>query len=416
MVKALEGIKVVEVSTIAAGPMAGRLLADWGADVIHVEHPVTGDPWRTWITKPDGSPLDEEVNYHHWENSNRNKRSIALNIAQDRGRGILGKLIERSDVFITNRRPYELKKFKLDYETLSLVNRRLIYGSVTGFGKFGPDSNAPGHDTVAFWARSGFMNLLQQYGGPPPSMGYRTIAAGDNFTGLALACGILLALFVRERTGLGQEVDVSLLHTGIFALVPVAMALSKIDKDFGSLAEYERINCREREHAPPFSISYETKDGRWLQFSLAPPDPYMLGLFKAIGRQDLLLDPKFGTPEARAQNKLELFRILEDVFRTKTLAQWKSLLNEAGLIWSPIQNLQEVIEDPQAKANGVFATFDHPSLGQLQVVSNPIKLSKTPATMRIPAPEFAQHTEEVLMELGYTWEEIRQFKQEGIIP
>jgi crotonobetainyl-CoA:carnitine CoA-transferase CaiB-like acyl-CoA transferase len=415
MALALEGIRVVEVTTMAAGPMAARLLADWGADVIHVEHPGTGDPWRTWLKKPDGSLFDNEVNYHYWENHNRNKRSITIDIAHDKGREILYKLIERADVFLTNRRPYELKRFKLEYETLRQMNPKLIYGSVTGFGRNGPDSDAPGHDTVAFWARSGFVYLLQQHGAPPPSPGYRTVAAGDNVSGLALACGVLLALFVRDRTGLGQEIDVSLLHTGIFALVPVAMALSTIDKSFVSTAEYEKFIRRERDEVSPLFVSYETKDGRWLQLSLAPPDPYWSGFCKALGKQDLEGDPRFSTLEARIQNQSALFQILEDVFRTKTLVEWRSRLNDTGMLWSPIQSPKEVVADPQARANDVFVRFDHPSFGRLEVVSNPIKLSKTPATIRMPAPEFGQHTEEVLLELGYTWEEIGQFKQEGIV-
>ena len=411
MVLALDGIKVVEVTTMAAAPMAGRLLGDWGAEVIRVEHPETGDPWRGWLTQ-GGLELPPELQYHFWENYNRNKKSVTLNISQETGRKILYKLVEKADVFLTNRRPFELEKFSLEYDTLSRLNPRLIYASLTGFGRKGPEKDAPAHDTVAFWARSGFMYLLQQGGMPPPIPGYRTLASGDKLSSIAVACGIILALLARERTGEGQEVDVSLLHTAVFALVNVALALGPIEEVFG---EGEEVVRREREEMSPLVVCHQTKDERWLQLSLAPSEPYWSGLCQAMERPDLEHDPRFESIEARTENQADLFHIFEEVFRSKTLAEWTPRLIETEMLWAPVQSPREVINDPQARANDVFVPYDHPDFGQIEVVANPIRLSKTPATVRTPAPEFSQHTEEVLLELGYTWEDIAQFKEQGII-
>jgi len=404
MVFALEGIRVVEVATMAAAPMAGRFLGDWGAEVIHVEDPVTGDPWRSWWTWGGLKP-PPELEYGWVEHCDRNKKSVTLDLSQETGREILSKLVQSADIFLTNRRPFELEKFSLEYDTLSRLNPRLIYASLTGFGRKGPERDAPGHDTVAFWVRSGFVYLLQQRGMAPPMAGSRTLAAGDKLTAIAVACGIILALLVRERTGVGQEVDVSLLHTAIHALREAALA-SGVAEDMLE---------REREEVYPLVNLYETKDGRWLQLCLAPPAPYWPGLCQAMERPDLEHDPRFESIEAQIENQQALFHILEEIFHSKTLEEWKPRLTEAGMLWAPVQSPREVINDPQARANDVFVPYDHPDFGRIEVVSNPIQLSKTPATVRAPAPEFSQHTEEVLLELGYSWEDIARFKEQGII-
>ena len=212
MAKALEGIKIIEVAQWAAAPMGGRLLADLGADVIHVENPVTGDAYRYFQSTPDnplnaGRGVPYHINYN-WECYNINKRGITLNLDSEQGRGIFYKLIEQADVFISNLRPYELEKFQLDYETLSKINPRLIFASLTGYGLTGPDRNSPGYDIISYWSRAAIPYLLD-------ALGFRP-AIGDNLGGLMLAFGIMSALFVRERTGIGQAVDTSLFNLGEF--------------------------------------------------------------------------------------------------------------------------------------------------------------------------------------------------------
>jgi len=400
MALALEGIKVVDLSQVAAAPMAARHLADFGADVIHVENPTGGDSWRV-LPAERSSEISSEIN-HRWENFNRNKRGMTLNLAHERGREVMYKLLEKTDVFLTSVRPFQLKRFKLDYDTLSQLNPRLIYSSLLGYGKKGPDRDLPSTETTAFFARAGVAHVSKE---PAPYPLVPPLASEDNVAALALAYGIMIALFVREKTGVGQEVDVSLLHIGIYAIsIDIAGALVT-GKD-------RQIIPREEAKIAPSNF-YQTKDGRWLRCVIR--DNYYARFCQGIGREDLVHDPRFEESKSRADNHAALFDILKEVFATKTLDEWKAQLNEASVNWGPVQTLPEVVTDPQARANDIFVSFDHPTYGPMEVVANPVNLSKNPATVRLPAPEFGQHTEEVLLEYGYTRENIAQFKEQGII-
>jgi crotonobetainyl-CoA:carnitine CoA-transferase CaiB-like acyl-CoA transferase len=404
MAMALEGIKVVEVAQAAAAPMGGRLMADLGADVIHIENPITGDSHRYFQSTPDdprtaGRGVPSNVNYN-WELYNINKRGITLNLASEDGRQIIHRLIEKADVFTSNLRPTELEKFKLEYETLNKINPKIIFASLTGYGRNGPNKNSPGYDIISYWARAAIPYLMD-------ALGFRP-AFGDNLGGLMLAFGIMTALFVRERTGMGQEVDMSLFGLGVFQMsFDVSGAL--IEK-----REFEEWRPRGREDSRnPLVGMYATKDARQLVLMCLQPDLYWSKVCQAIEREDLIDDPRFNTFEGRATNRMELFSILDEAFMNKSMDEWKPIL--AGIPSAPIQNLLEVINDPQARANDFYVTLDHPAHGPMEVVAPPVKLSKTPASVRTAAPEFNQHTEEVLLEAGYTWEEIERFSKEGII-
>lgn len=259
------------------------------------------------------------------------------------------------------------------------------------------------------------MYMLQQQGKAPPSAGYRALAAGDKTSGMTLACGILLAILAREQTGEGQEVDVSLLNTGIFTQVSLALHLGGFEEMFDTEEEYTTRLRREREDVSPLHVSFETKDERWLQLSLAPSHRYWSRFCRAMEMDHLENDPRFDTIQSRMENQPALFQIIEEAFRERTLAEWTERLDPADLLWSPIKSPTEVLEDPQVEANDYVVLFDHPEFGDIQVLANPIKHSKTPATLRAPAPEFGQHTEEILLDLGYTWEDIEQFKTDEII-
>lgn len=406
---ALQGIKVLDVSQVAAVPMAARHLADFGADVIHVERPATGDSLRVVQAGMGGTFIQSEIDYV-WENYNRGKRSVTLDLSQDGGREILYKLAEKADVFLTNFRPFEIKKFKLEYETLNRLNPRLIYGSLTGYGKKGMERDASGYDQSAYWARSGIPHKLAALAalapGTPPSAFLP--AFGDSAAALALAYGVMMALFVRERTGVGQDVDVSLFHTGVYQLSFDIAGTLVTQRDC------ERLQSRE-DSPNPLSALYQTKDGRWLLLSILHPERYWSMFCRAIEREDLEHDPRFEPLEPMIENRAALMHILDEIFLSKTLDEWKPRLNEEGLPWSPVQNLPEVVNDPQARANDFFVSYDHPTYGRIEVVANPINLGKTPATVRTPAPEFGQHTEEVLLEYGYTWEDIAQLKENKVI-
>lgn len=406
MTLALEGIKVVDVSQVAAVPMAARHLADFGAEVIHVENPAGGDFWRNFQagqgTGAAGVP--SEINYN-WENFNRNKKSVTVDLSQEKGQEIIYKLVDKADIFVTNMRPFELEKFKVEYDTLSRLNPRIIYGSLTGFGKKGPERDAPAYDATAYWCRAGIPYMLTPFETSGP--GFRP-AFGDNVAALALAFGIMTALFVRQRTGVGQEVDLTLFHTGIYQIgFDIAGALV-------TGQDFEEWRQRSRDDAPnALALPYQTKDGRRISLVVLQPDRYWSMFCQAIAREDLEHDPKFESFEPRRENATALIHILDEVFLTRTLDEWKPRLS--GIPFAPVQNLLEVINDPQARANDFFVSFDHPTYGRIEVIANPVKLSKTPATVRMPAPELGQHTEEVLLEYGYTWENIAQLKEEGVI-
>ncbi|MBI4283196.1 MAG: CoA transferase [Chloroflexi bacterium] len=397
MVSGLEGIKVIETASVFAGPIAGRMLADWGADVIHIESPIIGSD----LARRQGTTVGSRVVP---QNFNRNKRGITLNLSQDSGLKILYGLLAKADVLLCNYRPRELKKFRLEYATLSRLNPGLILANVTGYGKTGPDKNQPGFDFTAYFPRSGLLQRLQVPGIPPPQS---PMGVGDNMAGLALALGIMTALFIRSQTGKGQEVDVSLFQTGVFAIsYDIACAL---------VAGQDEQPVERENLANAVNTCYQTQDGRWLRLGLSRPDQYWAAFCRAIGRQDLANDPRFTAFQPRTENHAALFHILEEVFLTKPLDEWQVRLTEAGLPWAPVQSLSEVIADPQARANDFFVTYDHPTHGRLELVANPVKLSQTPATVRMPAPELGQHTEEVLLEYGYTWQDIERFKEQGVI-
>ncbi|UCB43875.1 MAG: CoA transferase [Dehalococcoidales bacterium] len=403
MVQALEGIKVMETASVYAGPMAGRLLADWGADVVHIEHPVRGDIARSESSKRGGKIIQSDINYR-FENFNRNKRSITLDLSLETGRQVVHKLLETADVYISNFRPRELKAYELEYETLSQLNPGIIHANVCGYGKKGPDRDLPGYEFTSYFPRTGMLHVLQTPGAGP---GLPPYGLGDNVAGMTLACGIMTALFIRERTGVGQEVDVSLFQAGVYAL--------SLDIAGSLVTGQDRQQVETRDVANPLVSPYRTKDNRWLYLGVSQPDLYWSRFCRAIGREDLEHNPRFATFDLRIENHIALNQILEEVFQDRILDEWKAPLNEAGLPWSPVQNLPETTADPQARANDFYVAYDHPTYGHIEGVANPIQLSKITVGVTRPAPELGQHTEEVLLEHNYTWEDIERFKQQGVI-
>ncbi|MFC1966237.1 CaiB/BaiF CoA transferase family protein [Chloroflexota bacterium] len=400
----LEGIKVVQTASAFAGPMAGRLLADWGADVIWVENSNRAEISRNQHDMRNvGRMIMSDIDYRG-ENLHRSKRGIALDLSQEEGQKILHKMLEHADVYLSNFRPREFKKFKLEYETLSQLNPRLISANVYGYGKKGPDKDLPATEFTGYFAKSGILHTLQMPGSSPV---LNPIGLGDHVAGMSLACGIMSALFMRGRTGRGQEVDVSLLHTGIFTLsFDIAGAL---------VTGQDRQPVELRDFHNPLHNSYQTKDSRWLRLAVADADIYWSRLCQVIEREDLEHDPRFTSTKLIADNHTALFDILEKGFRSKTLDEWRVRLDKAGIVWGPVQNFPEVIADPQARANDLFVSYDHPDYGHIEVVSNPIKFSEGQEMISRPAPKLGQHTEEVLLEYGYTLEDIEKFKRQRII-
>jgi crotonobetainyl-CoA:carnitine CoA-transferase CaiB-like acyl-CoA transferase len=434
---ALEGIKVIDVSQVAAVPMCARHLADFGADVLHIESAVTGDSWRNLQAGAGGGPagIPSDIPYN-WEAFNRNKRSVAIDLSKEGGRNIIYRMVEKADIFLTNLRLSEREKFKIEYKILNALNPRLIYGSVTGHGMEGPDKDVPAYDTTVFWARSGVSHLLTIPGMSGPNS---RPAFGDNVAGLGLAFGVMNALYARDRIGVGQEVDISLFFTGLYQLTfdaAAAMTTGRDEMEYRLTDGFEgtederkerdaliadsklailRLADFYRERIPnPMANTYGTKDGKLIRFNALQAERYWSKFCKLIGREELEPDPRFATMEARKENCKELYHIFIKAFQTRTLEEWRPLI--ADIPASPIQTLVDVVNDPQARANNFFLPYNHPNYGKMEIMASPVNMSETPATIRMPAPEFSQHTEEVLLEEGYSWEEIERFREEGVIP
>ncbi len=436
MASALEGIKVIDVSQVAAVPIAARFLGDLGADVIHVEHPVRGDSWRAFQAGAGGRyGVPSPINYT-WEVYNRNKKGMTLDMSKPEGKAIIQKLAEGADVFITNLRLWELEKFGVEYETLKRLNPKIIFASLTGYGKKGPDRNAPAYDVTAAWWRAGIQHMLSLPG--MPNVGFRS-AFADCVAGVILFGGVMTALYEREKTGVGQEVETSLFATGLHLLHGDIAGALITGLDFkdpipGAPAQEDPVTKRrneliaeaqvcanrlaefENENRPnPLASNYYSKDDRVIHLHALQPDNYWSRMCQVLGRPDLEKDPRFASYAPRTKNSVALYHIMKDIFKTKTTDEWRKLLSEAGIPFATQQKLSEVVNDPQGEANDYFPIFDHPAYGKIKVLANPINLSETPATIRMGAPEFSQNTEEILMELGYTWEDIGRFKEQKII-
>ena len=404
MIKALEGIKVVEVGGAAAMPFVGMFMGSWGAEVIHVEPPDRGDMMRILLAQgASGWTRPQSINYL-WEHVSRNKKSMGIDMGLPEGQAILHKLIASADICLNNLRPYEMEKFNLTYPLLSRINPKIIFANLTGYGRRGPEKNTGGYDSVAFWARSGVMDLMHDEESAP---NISRPAYGDSITSISLLAGVMTALFARERTGLGQEVEVSLFNTATWVL--------GFDISGCLITGEDALRPQRRTMANPIRNIYPTKDKRWIMLGMTNAQHYWPGFCKAIERLDLENDPKFATFEARAQNAGELVAIIEAIFRTKTYAEWIAILSANRLVWSPVKTPLEVTQDEQALANDFFVEWDHPRYGKIKVLNNPIKLSKTPAGIKSRAPDLGEHTDEIMKGLGYSEAEVAKMRKTGII-
>jgi len=344
-----------------------------------------------------------KINYL-WEHVDRNKRSIAINMGAAGGQAVLHKLITQADVLLNNLRPYELEKFKLTYEILAKLNPQLIFANLTGYGTRGPERNTGGYDSVAFWARSGVMDLMHEADSAPS---ISRPAYGDSTTSLCLLAGVMAALFMRERTGLGQKVEVSLFNTAVYVLGSDLSGCLVTGED--------SVRPQRKTMGNPIRNLYPTKDQRWMMLGMTNAQHYWPGFCRAIERPDLEKDPKFATFDDRTKNPGELVAIIEKIFRNKTYAEWVKILQANNLVWSPVKTPLEVSQDEQGWANDFFVEWEHPRYGKMKMINNPIKLSSAPAEYRRGAPELGEHTGEILKELGYSEAEFSKMKQEAIV-
>lgn len=397
----LEGIKVLDVGEYLAAPGAAAVLGDWGAEVIKIESPQTGDRQRG-IMSTGVIPITS-VNYL-LELTNRNKRSIALDIRVDRGRQVLRQLVERSDIFITNFLADTRRQLHVEYGEIAAINPRIIYVRINGYGQRGPESERPGYDFAAFWSRAGFSASLGEPGAPPIA---QIPGIGDLSTAGFAAGAASAKLFERERTGKGALVDLSLLGSGVWVNSCSIMVGILSGKGYPRLSRAEMGN-------PLWNI-YRTRDGKWFHLNMLISDPYWPGFCRAIDRQDLERHPKFASHIKRGENNRELIAILDQVFATRPLEEWARRLDEHGCIWARIQEVNDLDSDPQVAANQYLIDVDHPTHGPIKLAASPVRFDDRPVEIRMTAPEVGQHTEEVLLELGYNWEDLVRLKDEQVI-
>lgn len=403
MTKALEGIKVVEIGAAVAMPIAGMLMGSWGADVVHVEPPGGGDMQRYSSHRLGAWTQYSEINYL-WEHVDRNKKSICINLASPEGQELIHKLCANADVFLNNLRPYEMQKFNLTYEAISARNPGIIYANLTGYGLNGPEKNSGGYDSVAFWARSGVMEMMHD---PDTAPNISRGAYGDSITSLSLLAGVMTALFTRERTGIGQQVEVSLYNTATWVLGFDITGCLVTGKD--------APRPQRKSMANPIRNYYPTKDNRWIMLGMTNAQTYWPEFCKAIDRPELQNDPKFVDFDARQKNCVELINIITDIFRSKTYTEWLAHLRKFKLVWSPVVTPLEVTHDEQAIANDFFGEMDITGHGKIKVLNNPIKLSATPAAIQSRAPELGEHTAELMARLGYDAAEVARMRDAGVI-
>lgn len=398
----LEGLKVVELSFWFAGPAAGMLLGECGADVIKVEPLDGGDPLRgISVEERHGHP--SEVNYL-LELVNRNKRSVAIDLRQDEGREAIDRLVKDADIFVTNLRPGALDRLKMTTDRLTELNPRLIYGLLTAFGPEGPDRDKGGFDEVGFWARGGFLSFMGEPDAPPTQLHG---AMGDLTTAMCLVAGISMALLVRERTGKGQVVDSSLLSAGMW--------VSGFDLQTTLFTGDDPGRQRRTDAFSPLYNIYKCGDGRWVQFTMPQTDRFWGPVCRALGIAHLENDERYNTQEKLMDRKQEVVALFDQAFVHRPLKEWASRFDQEQLIWAHDARLSEVITDPQVAANRFLAQVPHPSLGDLKEVGVPFRLRETPPKPSGSAPEWAQHTEEVLQNAGYSWDEIIALKDRGVI-
>ncbi len=400
----LSGIRIVDWSIRATGPSATALLADMGADVIKVETLNGGDPDRgaakdatAKLTLPNGLPYNFLTN-------NRNKRSIALDLTKEEGRQVMYSLVAKADIFVQNFRYGVAKKLKMDYETLQKHNPSLVYASCTGYGRKGKQAVQSAMDATIHGA-SGLMLGIGEPDMPPIAI---PGAINDQVSAIMLLNGIMIALFHRERTGEGQEVNVTMLGTMIW--VQKNNILTTI------LAKKARPRQKRSKPSNPLVNHYRCKDGLWVVLGLFQTDRYWPVLCRALGLEEYIDDPRFSTAKGKEENSAEMVALLDNAFATKNRAEWLEILAEADLLYSAVRDYWEVVNDPHVLENEFIVEYDHPDLGKIKEIGIPIELSKTPGSIRTPAPQLGQHTEEVLIDLlGLSWEDIENLKDKQVI-
>jgi crotonobetainyl-CoA:carnitine CoA-transferase CaiB-like acyl-CoA transferase len=396
------GLKVIDCASFIAGPAAATILSDFGADVIKVEPPDIGDPYRFLYLLPP-NPVSNK-NYF-WRLTNRNKRGIALNLKSREGLDIMHKLIKGADVFVINYPPHILKALGLRYEDVSQINPRIVYADISGYGENGPEADKPGFDVTAYWARTGLMDAARNEGSPPA---FPISGIGDHATASTLFGGIVTGLYRREKTGTGCSVSTSLIAEGAWAAAGWLQAALDGAKVSGA--------SENREHPHnALGNTYQTMDNRWLVLALVQEAKDWPGLIKALGQQDLLTDSRFADSKMRKTNAQALMQILQNIFLTKPLGYWREALDKEHVTFGVVQTVEELSRDPQLILNDVLRPIQNGPDTNALTVDSPMKIQGEMKVLPREAPGLGQHTDEILGEIGYSIAEIDTLRTGGFV-
>lgn len=397
----LEGYKVVELSTFVAAPACGRILADWGADVIKVESPYR-DPMRIMGALVN-MPIEDNENVAY-DQQNTNKRGLVLDLKSKNGKEALLHLLSDADVFITNTRSQALVKLGIDYESIKVINPKIVYAQVLGFGEFGPDKDKPGFDFTAYFARGGVSGTLYDKEGTPL---ITVPALGDHQCGLYLSSGVMASLLKASKTGMGDRVTISLMHTAIYG-----MAHMIVSSQYGK----NSYPITRKDNPVPLQVLYKTKDDRLIQLGIAVYDSYYKKFCIAIGHPELIDNEKYNTYEnlSKYKTSAEFITLLDKIMLLKTADQWTALFEQHDIPCEKAMLWEEILEDEQAWANDVLRKVDYED-GERILVTAPVKIKSQGIIKFKKGPKFGEHTQEILKEMGYSEEKIEEMYQEKSI-
>jgi crotonobetainyl-CoA:carnitine CoA-transferase CaiB-like acyl-CoA transferase len=393
------GLKVVDFASFIAGPGAATILSDFGAEVVKVEPP-TGDPWRNGHKLP---PQPQAKDPYQWHLANRNKRGITLDLKAPSARPVLERLVKWADVLIVNTPHPARRRLKLEYDDVVQWNQRLIYADLTGFGEKGPDADLPGFDITSYWARSGLLSMTRDVGAPPT---WPVAGSGDNATAVGLYSAIVTALYRRERSGKGAYVTTSLLAEGVWSASVSIQA---------ALCEAKFFGLHDRKHPANAALNvYRAADDTWFVLIVTPDK--LDAVAKAIGRADLLSDPRFSDPDKLMQNMSQLTEIFDQVFGSQPMSYWYDVFQGVHVTFGAVRGPQEVVGDPQLRLNKIVVPLEGAGGKLTSTISSPIQvhgIAKVPARR---APDIGEHNDEVLRQLGFDAAEIDGLRASGAIP
>lgn len=400
MTHIMQGVRVIELASWTFVPAAGAVLADWGADVIKVEHPHRPDPQRALRR----TGVDSNGPNALMEQSNRGKRSLKLDIAKPEGREVLEKLVISADVFLTNWLPSARRKLRIDVDDIRAMNPNIVYARGHGQGTRGPDADKPGFDGTSYVARGGFAKALTPAGSAWPISG--SAAVGDLPGAMTIAGGVCGALFHRERTGVAPIVDVSLLGMAMWTVAPDIVTT-------GILGIDEVMKPSREENTNPLSIQYRTKNGGFVKLSMFESDRFFGDLCERLSCPSIAQDPRFVDSVTRTEHSAACVGALDEVIGALTLDEVKDRFKTLKGAWGVVQRPVDLHTDPQTQANGYLGHVRRDGAKDVDVVAPPVQYDETSAGDLRPCPEHGQHTEEVLLELGYEWDDIIRFADGG---